>query len=458
MGSDQHRRPSGGPATPAARPAIPSGPSPLWAVQGFTFLNSIGTGVVTNGIFFLTEQGYGFSKLENFALALMLGISYIVGALGAGPLLARLRLLTGVSARAVLAALMVIMAALCALPAAAQFFGGAGAGANGKIAAWPIWVLVTVYSPLTGMLWPIVESFLSGGRAGPRLRSAMGQWNIVWSSAIVVAYWGIAPLIQDHPARAILLLGLTHLAGAALLLAFNREPGRHVAEHHEPHPPVYRALLSTFRVLLPASYFVSSALNPLLPEVMGRFELTPAWATRLATSWLLARVVTFLVLERWQGWHGRWSMPIIGGGLLLLGFAASVVAPRLSLGPGGLALELVGLAIFGVGMATIYTGAIYYAMEVGHAQVEAAGAHEALIGVGYTAGPLCGIFASGGIHLGLIAEANFEIVVLATASAGALGVGASLARRAWGGRAARGAISGAPQPAPPGPLPPSQTR
>ena len=46
-------------------------------------------------------------------------------------------------------------------------------------------------------------------------------------------------------------------------------------------------------------------------------------------------------------------------------------------------------------IATIYTGAIYYAMAVGHSEVDAGGTHEALIGVGYTVGPACGLVAGG---------------------------------------------------------------
>ena len=44
-------------------------------------------------------------------------------------------------------------------------------------------------------------------------------------------------------------------------------------------------------------------------------------------------------------------------------------------------------------MSVIYAGAIYYAMEVGAAEVEAGGMHEALIGVGYTGGPMLGVMA-----------------------------------------------------------------
>ena len=90
--------------------------SPLWAVYLFTFLNSLGTGVVTNGIVFLTKQGYHFSDTMNYLLAVVLGGTYIAGALLAEPGAAWLRR-RRVSSRAILTTLMLVMALLgCALP------------------------------------------------------------------------------------------------------------------------------------------------------------------------------------------------------------------------------------------------------------------------------------------------------------------------------------------------------
>ncbi len=52
---------------------------------------------------------------------------------------------------------------------------------------------------------------------------------------------------------------------------------------------------------------------------------------------------------------------------------------------------LAGLASLGVGLGVVYYAALYYAMAVGRAQVEAGGTHEGLIGAGYTIGPLAGL-------------------------------------------------------------------
>ena len=401
---------------PATAPVAPGtgrtpsiSPTPVWAAQVLTFLCSIGTGLVTNGIFFLTEDAYGFTRAQNLLLMLVMGASYIVGAKGAGAALrfAR-RLLPSLSSRAFLMGLMLVMAALLMLPAIVKPGRDANGGAHG---VWAVWVVVVIYSPLTGVLWPMVESFLSGGRSGKRLRSAIGSWNVVWSGAIIVPYLGLAALVEQSPILAFELLAGVHVLSAVFLLTFQREPAPHIVEAHEPHPPVYAELLVVFRMLLPLSYFVYSAMNPLLPSVMRTIGVAPEYRPLLAIAWLAPRTATFAVLSLWHGWHGKWGSPIAGAALLLAGFAMTVLSPLLG----------AGLAVLGVGLGVIYAGAIYYAMEVGKAEVEAGGTHEALIGLGYTLGPACGLAAGGVVAGGAVPERWFEVVVVAIVSAVAVG-------------------------------------
>src|SRR5690606_24106982 len=122
--------------------------------------------------------------------------------------------------------------------------------------------------------------------------------------------------------------------------------------------------------------------------------------------------------------------PIAGAALLLAGFAMTVLSPLL--GPGTPAVLLIGagLAVLGVGLGVIYAGAIYYAMEVGKAEVEAGGTHEALIGLGYTLGPACGLAAGGVVAGGAVPERWFEVVVVAIVSAVAIGVAGHAVRHA----------------------------
>ncbi len=360
-------------------------PTSFPAVLAFTFLNSAGTGVITSGIFFVTKQGYAFSDRQNFVLGIVLGITYIIGALGAGPVVRALRSRLHLSERAVLAWLMALLAALCMVPLATR----------GML--WPLWCMVGVYSTLTGVLWPMVESFLTGGRSPAQQRSALGIWNVVWSSALVVAYWAISPFIENFAPQAIALLGLVHLIALATLVKFSPNPAPHLHDDHADHAAGAtllreRSLLAVFQVLLPLSYVLSSALSPFLAGLLERLGTHPDWRTILASAWLLPRVLAFALLHRWQAWYGTLAAPVIGVTLLLLGFGACTLA---SLASANAALPIIvsGLVLFGLGMGTIYTGAISYAMRVGKAQVDAGGTHEALIGLGYSLGPLNGLLA-----------------------------------------------------------------
>ncbi len=392
-----------------------SGPARLWVVLALTFLGSMGTGAVTNGIFFINKSALGYGRRENLWMGVVFGVTYIAGALLAGP---GLRALAGrsakVSTRGVLAGLMTGMGLVCLLPLAAA------KGAPGWIEP-AVWVMVLVYSPGTGVLWPIVESYLSGGRGGTELRGVIGRFNIVWSSALVLAFWAMAPLLKSHPFWILAGLGAIHLGTVALVFLLPIEPARH-ADGHEPCPPVYAALLALFRVLMFAAYLIVSAINPILPVITDRLAVTEQWQTPLASVWLTARVFIFAWFERWSGWHGRWWTPWAGLGSMLVGFALVVCAPMFG-GTVGIVVLGAGLAGIGVGVAAIYCGALYYAMVVGSAEVDAGGKHEAVIGLGYTAGPMVGLMAlglsmAGGTDPNSEAFRVWSIVLISLASAG----------------------------------------
>lgn len=401
-------------------PASPARATPALAAFSFTFINSLGGSIVTsNALYFLTHKGYHFSQAMNFLLGASLGVAYIAGALGAQPLLHRLaRATPRLSSRAVLALLMALLAGLCFIPQTVLW----ATSPTASPASWPIWTTVLLYSLVTGMLWPMVESFVSGGRRGAGLRAFMGRWNVVWSSAGVVATFGAAPLVEHHAALAIFIIGGLHLAAVACLAGFGPEPGEHAQGDHAPHPPVYTDLLLTFRLLVPLAYLVMSTIGPYLPSLARKLDLlgdrsflgvTTTLGALLPAAWLLARVATFAFLERWQGWHGRWTLAIVAGLLLVLGFAGVVLAGLLP-SPAGLITAIAGLVVFGVSIAAIYTAAIYYAMEVGNAGVDAGGMHEALIGLGYTVGPSIGLLATKGVELNILPARDFETSMLGT--------------------------------------------
>lgn len=391
-------------------------------MYGFTFVNSLGTGVITGALFFLANGAYGFSRSENFLLGMVQGVTYIIAASSSGRLVTWLGK-RGLSHRTLLGIVMTALAALCWVPLLAKW----GSGPGGKPRAWPIWVLAAAYMPVTGVLWPLIEAYLSGGRSGATLRRALSFWNVVWSSAIPVAYVVMAPFIKTRAdggtlaAEGIAAMGGAHVLAAFLLTRFAPSPAPHIHEEHEPHPEVYERLLVSFRWLLPTSYLVQSALTAYLPEAMGVLGIVKQHRTVAATAWLLPRVGVFALFGFWGRWHGRWWPTVVGGASMIAGFLLCVAAPMLA-GSAGLVALFAGLPLFGVGMGIIYSGAIYYALEVGKAEVDAGGTHEALIGVGYLVGPGCGFAAAWATDRGLFPEERFNPVFMAVVAAIALSV------------------------------------
>lgn len=387
---------------PASNPA--SVPASVPLVLWITFLGSMGTAVVTTGIAFIADTGLGYGGTQNLILALALGAIYIPAAFLSGPVISKaIRRSKAVNTKRVLIGLMVVLTCIAQLPLLADVF----VPAYTEVA---LWVMGLVFMAATGVQWPIVHAYLSGGRKGRALRSTIGKFNITWASALVLSFWSMAPLLESSPFLIVSILGAVHLIIAFFVLKLPAEPAKHVesdpdsAEHEDP--VLYSQLLTVFRMMLIASYVILSVMTPLLPSIETKLGLPEFWWTPVASTWLVVRIIFFTLLERWHGWHGKWLVPWIGMGSLVIGFAIAMIAPMIGPYTGssianelgeyefnalGLSVLMFGLALAGVGISLTYYGALYYAMAVGGADVESGGKHEAFIGLGYTLGPLCGL-------------------------------------------------------------------
>jgi hypothetical protein len=394
--------------------------TPLPAVLGFTFLNSIATGVVTTGIAFLATAAYHFGPGANYLLSCLSGLTYTIGALAAGPLaLALQRRFPLFGVRRLLLVVIVGMAALAALPLALD-------------ASVAPWVLMGLYSPLTGISWPIVEAYLSGGRR--ELERAVVRFNLTWSFALSLGYWAMGPLLARAPLAILGCVAAVHVISLVVAVRFDPVPQRHEDEAIDPLAQRRaREQLPWFRALLPVSYLLFSALTPILPTTFGHLDITIGWQAPLAATWMVARFLTFGALGQWRGWFGHRATPWVGGALIASGFATTVLAPMTLASDDALLWTIAALAAFGIGMGIIYTAALTYALEAGRSEVDAGGTHEALIGAGYLFGPAAGLAAVACVRFGLVPPALLEPAMVALAGAGAIAMGAiglALARRA----------------------------
>ncbi len=379
-------------------------PTPLAATIAFTVLASTGTSVVWSGLPFIAKIQYGFSEVANLSLYVSIGLVYVLGALSSGWLTKKLN--PHVSSRCILGCLLVIQSAACSLPLFSD-------------ASWVVWVAGSVACMCSSWVWPTVESYVVAGRHGNEMRKSIGWWNIAWMISVAAVMFAMAPLMKNHASMALVGLGGMNLLAICVLPWFASTPAHHEESMAmEVVPQEYPALLQGARILLPLSYIICGVLSPLLPFVLSGLEVTVFWQTPIAAVWMLSRVVVTGVMWHWATWHGRWSVHWIAVLSMAFGFVGILVAQDL-------AMLIIGLAVFGGGMGMIYYAALYYAMSVGRAKVDAGGTHEALIGSGYMFGPLVGLVT---LQVGFQDQAMtfqpliFVVLFLMIAAIGALAV------------------------------------
>jgi hypothetical protein len=347
-------------------------PARLPVILAISFLGSVSSGVFWSGLFFVTASAYHFSAARNLVLAALTGAIYAAGARLTGPLLRALE--RRFSPRAVLVGTLACWTGAALLPGVA---GGAEAA---------VWISALVGGgAASAMTWPIVESYLGAGRHGAEMRGAIGWFNVSWTSATAVPLL-LMPLVAGRDPLATLAMSAL-ASGAATLLAFTlpRRPAAHPMETSAAAVGAeYPALLRAASWLLPLSYVVVATLSPVMPHRLAAVGLRTSNESVVAAIWMIARFVTLAVMWRVGFWHGRWGTLVAGASALALGMALVLLGPTLP-------LVAAGLLLFGAGMGLTYYAALYYALSVGHAAVDAGGGFEALVGVGYCLGPLLGL-------------------------------------------------------------------
>lgn len=370
-------------------------PAPLATVLCVTFLGSVASGTFWAGLFFVTAERYQFSALANLVIAAVMGAVYAVAARVAG------RLAHGRAPRRLLSWTLALWTAAAALPLVLP----------DSVPA--LWVAALAGAGAAAATFPVVESYLTAGRHGAAMRSAIGKFNLTWTPATALPLL-LLPLLGRTAA-----VGSFAVSAGATALAWGA--ARALPAHPPPHAteaagdavgPEYPLLLRAVSWLLPFSYVISATLAPVLPQRLAAVGVGPA-KSFVAASWMGMRFAVLLVMWRSSFWHGRWgtigaaSLALAGGlALVLLGGAAPLV--------------VAGLLVYGAGMGLTYYASLYYAMAVGQGAIDAGGNFEALIGVGYCLGPLLGLagHGAGGSQRGPAATVVLTCMLAAVAARG----------------------------------------
>jgi MFS family permease len=333
-----------------------------------TFLEAWSTTIISRGGYFISVWALDFSRAQNLALATVYGVAYIAGALMANRL----------SGRIGERGLLVWTGAAQILTYAAFCFWLTPAG---------LFVLFAVSSVASGLRWPVIETYLNAGRTPRQTMPAMGIFNLTWALAapLSVAAPGFLESALDR--WLFLVPGAVSVAVLLLVLPLPARP-MHLAADHPERPDHLglarlKSLTSSSQWLLLASYALAWVLAALVPKIfedMGFKEFAPALASVLD----VARLVTFVAMVLWPGWHGK-AWP------LLVSVVAMPAGFFMVLFGGALPMMLAGEVVFGLACGLVYYAAFYHAIVMHNASVGAGGQNESLIGMGFVAGPLAGL-------------------------------------------------------------------
>lgn len=331
----------------------------------FAAIESFATILVQRGVFFYTRETLAFGETQNLLLALGMGTVYVVGAFPSH------RVSEWFGEKRVLLGLLIIqIGVLVAISEGPQ--------------GWLLAVGSLGFSCLNGMMWPIVESYVSAGQTPVGASRAIGKFNLAWSLPVPLAVWSSGLIIRYWAAG----LFLCAAGGMALAMAFVlplQAAPRHLPEDHPERPSTRRlrwlgALLVSSRSSMVAGYAMLFVLAPLLPVLLSRLGYTVVAQTALAGCLDASRAATFGLMQSTEIWHGRRSILALAAVLLPVGFLLALSAGR------GEVIAL-GLVIFGASHGVSYYASLYYAMVINNAAVKSAGMHETLIGSGYVLGP-----------------------------------------------------------------------
>ena len=365
----------------------------------FSFVQSLATILLERGLYFYTRDQLGFGDTANLALAFGFGATYALGAICSSAVTARR------GERPALSAALAGLALLCL-----------------TLALMPRPTIVTAcyvgIGFLIGLKWPIIESYVTAGVLPDRVLRVLGHFNVAWSAAIPLGLALTGVMIQRlSPTSFVLLAAVIYVLSLPVVRRLPWVPPR--LEHDHPARPdaakiaCYRPLMRSARWIMFGGCCMAFLLAPLMPRLFADFGYGVGWSPALSSVMDLGRFGAFLFLGAWTAWRGRRLPLAVAAVGLPAGFLMVLFAPNTT-------TAILGQAVFGLCAGQGYFAALYHAMVLENASVQAGGHHESLIGLGFALGPAVGLLgvsasrATGDPTSGmLLAVAPFLVVCLA---------------------------------------------
>jgi predicted MFS family arabinose efflux permease len=336
-------------------------------------LNSFATVIFFNYLYFLFRDRFGFNDKDNLALASLIGLIYMFASWQAGRFAQRCGHFTALKTG--------FGVMIAGLVVGSQLHSMAG-------------VIAAACVVNIGMccIWPVLEALVSEGAHAAR---AVGIYNITWAAANAAAYFIGGTLIVKFGYQSMFYLPLAFiLVQLALVFWLEKIHGITAGEPAEPLPPDANrptpARAKNFQHMAwlanPFAYIAINTLLAVIPGIAAKFQMSPMLAGFVCSLWCFVRLGTFVLLWRWPGWHYRFRWLVTAFALLILAFAAILIAPNLG-------ILIAAQVFFGAAIGLIYYSSLFYSMDASDTKSEHGGIHEAAIGAGNFVGPAVGAAA-----------------------------------------------------------------
>ncbi|MGI6083610.1 MAG: MFS transporter [Limnochordia bacterium] len=246
-------------------------------------------------------------------------------------------------------------------------------------------LIITPFCGLaTGVFWPPIQSWVGDLRTG-ELGSAVGKFNIAWSSAAMLGTL-LAGFLSEIDAQTPLLIAALSMALITSLISLvpespairdrsEKKPKTAQSETRRPSPETHRAFLQAARVANLVAFIGIGTITTFFPKLGADLDLGPSVIGMVISTFALGRVLTFAVLAhttRWQ-YHGP-----------LLAVALFVSAVAMGLAAVGNTLWMLGccFALMGIVGGVTYMTSLFYALDAPAHSGANAGIHESLLSAG----------------------------------------------------------------------------
>ncbi len=325
--------------------------------------------MVVLGIYFYTQAIFGWEMRRNLVLACCQGLFYVLGALSSH------RLSDRIGRRPLLAAVNLAMLLVMIVGLAFS-------------RPYVVASLIVVYSLLSAIQWPAMESLVSSGAAALALSRRIAVYNFIWSGTGAMSL-AVTGTIVHHWHQGVFVFPMAVHAICFLLLLQRQDDPRSTEKNLDAEPelvPMRTLAMRLSRVALPATYAASYSLGALMPTLPIILQQRPEMRTILASVWMVARWFTFILLGTTHWWHTR-PRALLAAAVVLL---ASFLGITLLQSVASMVLFQISL---GAAIGLIYAASLYFGMVLSDGSTEHGGYHEALIGLGSILGPGAGAIA-----------------------------------------------------------------